>query len=222
MQRAYKTVRLLSYHTQGLNSNASARSLVIGASHGGGQSGGGGGQGGSGDGWHHGDGHGGRRQLTWGMGSALLALAVSLPSASAATSKKEDKHKVISVDQPELTVDAVVDLGWKIAGPILSNLGFSGVCGFAAGYAAKKIGQTVAVLVGLAFIAIQGLAYQGIITVNWANIESMVKKNLDINGDGKLDEKDFKLISTQGLSLISQGVPSVGGFLTGFLFALRF
>ena len=145
-----------------------------------------------------------------------------LPSAAHASSLGKKEQKVAAIDQPELTIDGVVDLSWRIAGPVVSNLGFSGVMGFAAGYALKRVGQAMAVLVGLAFIAIQGLAMNGLITVNWSNIESMIKKNLDINSDGKLDERDFKLISTKGLSLLSQGVPSVGGFLAGFVLAMRF
>lgn len=37
----------------------------------------------------------------------------------------------------------------------------------------------------------------------------------------KLDANDFKHIVNNGLGVLSQGVPSVGGFLGGFLLAIK-
>ena len=193
--------------------------------HGGMDSGGGGGRVGKSRGW---DGHDGSGSgplpvsLAWGV-SAFAILQLATASPASASNKKDDKHQVVSVDKPDsLTVEGAADLMWQMAGPLLTNLGFSGAMGFAAGYAAKKVGQMVAVIVGLAFAAIQALTYTGAISVNWSHIEGMVQKALDHNKDGKFDKEDFKLMSAKGLSFLSQGVPSVTGFLTGFLLGLRF
>ncbi|EFJ49203.1 hypothetical protein VOLCADRAFT_104420 [Volvox carteri f. nagariensis] len=120
-----------------------------------------------------------------------------------------------------MAVVAVTEILVKLAGPILTNLGFSGCVGAAAGYALKKVGQVVALCVGVAFLFIQGLAYTGFITVNWTNVHSAVTNALDVNKDGKVDADDFKPLVSKGLGALSQGVPSVGGFLAGFLMALR-
>lgn len=66
----------------------------------------------------------------------------------------------------------------------MTNLGFSGMIGLVAGVALKKVGQMLAVLIGMAFAALQGLAYTGAITVNWSNIQDRVTRSLDANNDG--------------------------------------
>ena len=55
----------------------------------------------------------------------------------------------------DLTVESVTDMLWQLMGPILTNLGFSGCVGVAAGVALKRVGQLLAVIIGLGFIAIQ-------------------------------------------------------------------
>lgn len=65
------------------------------------------------------------------------------------------------------TVEQYMDWAWKLVGPMLNNLGFSGLVGIAAAAALKFVGKALAVLVGLSFAMVQGLAYAGLITVNW-------------------------------------------------------
>lgn len=52
------------------------------------------------------------------------------------------------------------------------------VCG------AQKLGQFVAVAVGLVFLLVQGLAYTGFITVQWTKVHGVVLDVLDVNKDG--------------------------------------
>ncbi len=42
----------------------------------------------------------------------------------------------------------------------------------AAGYAAKKLARLTAIAIGLAFIGLQILAYNGLITINWGAMET--------------------------------------------------
>lgn len=121
----------------------------------------------------------------------------------------------------DLSIEKVSDMLMNLGGPILANLGFSGCMGAAAGMALKKLGQFVAVAVGLVFLLVQGLAYTGFITVQWTKVHGVVLDVLDVNKDGKVDSADFKPLLNQGLAALSQGVPSVGGFLAGFLFAIK-
>ncbi len=53
----------------------------------------------------------------------------------------------------------------------LGQLGFGGLAGFVAGYAAKKIARLAAVLLGLLFLVLQILAYEGWITVHWQEVQ---------------------------------------------------
>jgi uncharacterized membrane protein (Fun14 family) len=68
---------------------------------------------------------------------------------------------------------------------------------------------------------VQGLAYGGFITVNWSHVHKSMNVMLDVNHDGKLDATDFKAVVKKSLGILSQGVPSVGGFLSGLMLGLK-
>ncbi|PNW70073.1 hypothetical protein CHLRE_17g704600v5 [Chlamydomonas reinhardtii] len=193
-------------------------SAVLG---GGGGSGGGNGRGGN-SGGRGGPEQGPSGGSGWGRTAAFALAGGMLFTAEASwAAKKTEPAKAASPAKDEMTVDKVTDMLWNLAGPILTNLGFSGCVGAAAGIALKKVGQFMAVCVGLLFLMVQGLAYTGFITVNWTHVHSTVSNVLDVNKDGKLDANDFKHIVNNGLGVLSQGVPSVGGFLGGFLLAIK-
>lgn len=88
--------------------------------------------------------------------------------------------EIAHASDTERYVDAFV----TAAGPMVSNLGFSGVAGICVGKAIKVVSGTVALFLGIAFVATQVAASQGLISVNWTNLESMVTKALDQNKDG--------------------------------------
>lgn len=68
---------------------------------------------------------------------------------------------------------------------------------------------------------LQLAAYQGFITVNWTKVHKFVIKDLDVNRDGHLDASDFKAVMASALAVLSQGMPSVGGYLGGLALGLR-
>jgi len=53
----------------------------------------------------------------------------------------------------------------EILTPLLTQLGVGGIAGLCTGYALKKIGKLIAVILGIAFIGLELLAYKGIISV---------------------------------------------------------
>lgn len=63
--------------------------------------------------------------------------------------------------------------------PLLQQLSFGALAGFAAGYALKKVGKVAAVALGLLFIAIQILAYYGFVSVNWSEVQQVVDPLLE-------------------------------------------
>lgn len=67
---------------------------------------------------------------------------------------------------------------------MITNLGFSGLAGLCVGKAIKMVSGVVALFLGIAFVAVQVAASQGIIEVNWSHIESIVTESLDHNKDG--------------------------------------
>ncbi|KAG2438179.1 hypothetical protein HXX76_005785 [Chlamydomonas incerta] len=198
-------------------------SAVLGGGGGSGSGNGRGGNGGGRGGPEQGPSGGSGSSSGWGRAAALALAGGMLFTAEAswAAKKAEPAKAAPPPAKEELTVDKVTDMLWNLAGPILTNLGFSGCVGAAAGIALKKVGQFMAVCVGLLFLMVQGLAYTGFITVNWTHVHSTVTNVLDVNKDGKLDAADFKHMVNNGLGVLSQGVPSVGGFLGGFLLAIK-
>lgn len=65
------------------------------------------------------------------------------------------------------------------AKPALSKLTFGGIMGYCSGAAAKKVGKAVAVLAGLAFIAIQSAVYTGYIAVDWQKVKEDAVAKVD-------------------------------------------
>mmetsp|Transcript_29178 Transcript_29178/g.64504 ORF Transcript_29178/g.64504 Transcript_29178/m.64504 type:complete len:243 (+) Transcript_29178:54-782(+) len=196
------------------------RAFFWSGSNGNGRGGHGGGGSSSNGGFGNGNGDGGHRKSRWGMSFALSSAAqLMILAGSASAAKKEEKVK--EPPKQEMTLDGAADALWALAGPMLTSLGFSGMCGLIAGAALKKVGQALAFVVGLVFLLVQGLAHTGAITVNWTHIHERVTDALDKNKDGKLDQEDFKSYMKDGLGVLAAGVPSVGGFLAGFVLGIK-
>eukprot|EP00559_Dactyliosolen_fragilissimus_P002729 CAMPEP_0184854794 /NCGR_PEP_ID=MMETSP0580-20130426/191_1 /TAXON_ID=1118495 /ORGANISM="Dactyliosolen fragilissimus" /LENGTH=98 /DNA_ID=CAMNT_0027349129 /DNA_START=63 /DNA_END=356 /DNA_ORIENTATION=+ len=78
------------------------------------------------------------------------------------------------------------------AKPVLSKLTFGSIVGYCSGAATKKVGKAIAVLGGLAFIAIQSAVYSGYVEVNWNKVQKEAIAKVDTDGDGELTVKDVK------------------------------
>ena len=63
--------------------------------------------------------------------------------------------------------------------PLLSKLTFGGVVGYCSGAAAKKVGKAVAVIAGMAFIAVQSAVYSGYVAVDWKKIQDDAVAKVD-------------------------------------------
>ncbi len=63
----------------------------------------------------------------------------------------------------------------EIITPILTQLGIGGIAGLCVGFALKKIGKLLAILLGIAFLFLQYLAYVGIISINYSALEEWAK-----------------------------------------------
>lgn len=64
--------------------------------------------------------------------------------------------------------------------PLLQKLTLSSVMGYCSAITAKKIGKGIAFVAGLGFLALQGLAYKGIVDVNWKELEKNVANAVDM------------------------------------------
>jgi len=103
----------------------------------------------------------------------------------------------------------------------MAHIGGGFVFGYASGYFVKQVSRTMAFVAGGIFVLLQGLAYAGVIKIDYDNMEKKVEQALDVNNDGKLDAEDVRIIYKRVQSFLSYGLPSGGGFAAGFAAGLR-
>jgi uncharacterized membrane protein (Fun14 family) len=106
-------------------------------------------------------------------------------------------------------VDVDVNGWW----PVISQIGVGGIAGFAVGYALKKVGKLLAVAVGLLFVVVQLLAYQGFLTVNWGEVEARVDPLLRTDSLGSAWESL--------VAILTHNLVFAGAFVPGLLVGLR-
>lgn len=111
--------------------------------------------------------------------------------------------------------------GWYAAGvdlelnwwPFISQLGVGGIAGFAVGYALKKVGKVLAVLLGLLFVALQLLASQGFLTVHWNEVEARV--------DPLLQTDSLAGLWQRLIDVLTYNLAFAGAFVPGLVLGLR-
>ncbi len=97
--------------------------------------------------------------------------------------------------------------------PFIGQLTFGGLAGFATGYALKKIGKVLAVILGIGFLSLQLLAYAGYIQIDWTRIQQDV--------DPLLDQARLQGLWNQLLEVLTFNLPFAGGFTAGFVLGLK-
>lgn len=97
--------------------------------------------------------------------------------------------------------------------PYLGQLTFGGLTGYAVGYALKKVGRALAIVLGLFFVALQLLAQAGYVQVDWTRIQRDVEPFLQQPGLQGLWER---LLST-----LTHNLPFGASFVGGLLLGLR-
>ena len=104
----------------------------------------------------------------------------------------------VAVDLPELSTVA----------PYLQQLTFGVVAGFLVGYAVKKVGKFVAIVVGLLFVVIQTLAYFGFLTVNWGEVQGRVDPLLEADSLNSF-WRGFVSLLTYNITFAAAFVPAL-------------
>ena len=97
--------------------------------------------------------------------------------------------------------------------PVLEQLGFGVVAGFIAGYALKKVGKLLAVVLGVFFIGVQLLAWSGYLTVEWGRVQADVEPFFET---GSLNAFWSGLVT-----MLTYNVPFAAAFVPGFLLGIR-
>lgn len=91
----------------------------------------------------------------------------------------------------------------------ITTLGFGGIAGWCVGFTLKKFAKMAALIVGIVFIAIQYLAYNQFVTVDWEKIRQTVP-------DSSLQQLWMAL-----MSVFTYNFPFAGAFAAGFLLGFR-
>jgi uncharacterized membrane protein (Fun14 family) len=116
----------------------------------------------------------------------------------------------------------IVEQAIEKAKPILQKLGFGTVMGYCSGIALQKVGKALAITIGIGFIGLQTVVSLGYIQVDWEKVKIDFVKRVDTTGDGKLDADDAKIYWQKLRKLLTNKIPSAGGFSLGFLYGVRY
>jgi uncharacterized membrane protein (Fun14 family) len=105
--------------------------------------------------------------------------------------------------------------------PSMEEIGVATLLGGASGFATKKLTKTAASIIGMGFMALQGLAYADLIRINWPKVETLMIKYIDQDGDGKFTKGDISIGAQRLVHHLGTDAPSMGGFATAFWIGFR-
>jgi len=106
------------------------------------------------------------------------------------------------------SMDSLKDVDMAALG---GTIGMGTIFGFTSGFALKKVGTAAAVVFGSIFVFEQALAYFGYITVDWKKVEKDLSAVLDVNHDGKIDQKDLGIGYKKVLEVLQTNGAGCGG-----------
>ncbi|GBF09137.1 conserved hypothetical protein [Aeropyrum pernix] len=95
---------------------------------------------------------------------------------------------------------------------VLLQLGGGGILGFAAGYALKKAIKILLLVVGVFTLGLMGLAYYGVISVNWDKLALLVERAISGGGAAAASLKSYIIAAT----------PFAASFLVGFSLGFKY
>ena len=94
-------------------------------------------------------------------------------------------------------------------GPVAAQITLGAAIGFCVGFLARKVGKLVAILVELAFVLVQLLAYAEVLTIDWAPIATW--------WDGVRRPENLE----RQWSVLFGNLPALAGAVPGFLLGLK-
>jgi uncharacterized membrane protein (Fun14 family) len=100
--------------------------------------------------------------------------------------------------------------GLQKALPVVSEASFFGFLGFALGYASRKVLKIGLIVVGFFFIFVQGMAYLGILEVDW-------QRALDLVNDAVLNIKGNQTVG----EFVKNRIPAAGALVAGYFLGFR-
>ena len=149
-------------------------------------------------------------------GAATDAAAAAFDAALSRINVEELGLQVWRCD----TVNTVV---LHVIAIVVLQLTLGGVAGFCSGYALKKVSKAAAIAVGVGFVALQLLRYNGLISdVDWGHVEETLVRVLDTDGDGKITINDVRTHLVRTVRILGFNIPSGAAFGGAFVLGLRY
>eukprot|EP00301_Raphidiophrys_heterophryoidea_P025627 c8647_g1_i1.p1 GENE.c8647_g1_i1~~c8647_g1_i1.p1 ORF type:complete len:186 (+),score=62.61 c8647_g1_i1:157-714(+) len=155
----------------------------------------------------------------------VVSLASSAAMVGLSFCDQEQKKRVEKVEPTEQATSSSLFSTDDLAGKLLhggGTLTFGGIMGFCSGVALKKVGKVMIVLAGGVFAMFQLAANAGYVDIHWEKVQADFKKTMDLNGDGKLDQKDLQIALTKTTAILTNNMATTAaGFTGGFLIGLK-
>lgn len=104
---------------------------------------------------------------------------------------------------------------------IPSKMGYGFMMGYTSGFCLKKISKVVAFIVGCTFMMLQGLSYQGYVSLNHLKLREDLENILDVNGDGVINTQDVVGAYRKLYNVMSHNIPAGSGFAGGMILGIR-
>ncbi|KRW98332.1 hypothetical protein PPERSA_02109 [Pseudocohnilembus persalinus] len=120
-----------------------------------------------------------------------------------------------------LNMESIKEIIYKETQPLATEFGTGAIFGACAGMFSRMAIRFSMISFGGFFVAMQLLQSSGYVNIEWKKIEADIKQNLDLNKDGKIDEKDAQLAYQRYLSTLTMKLPSTSGFALFFLLGLK-
>jgi uncharacterized membrane protein (Fun14 family) len=97
--------------------------------------------------------------------------------------------------------------------PYIQQLSFGAIAGFLAGYALKKVGKVLALVLGLLFVVLQILAYYGFVTINWLEVQERVNP--------LIENESLNALWRSLLNILTYNITFAAAFIPGLILGLR-
>ena len=142
---------------------------------------------------------------------ALITFALVLPVALIAQESSPEAFTILASSPAQEVGSATMFLDSmppevKFA---MVTLGSGGIAGWAVGFTLKKMAKLAALAVGVSFMAIQYLAYNRFITIDWDRIRQSVPN------------ESIERSYAELMSVLTYNLPFAGAFLVGFWLGFR-
>ncbi|CAO3624107.1 unnamed protein product [Cunninghamella blakesleeana] len=102
------------------------------------------------------------------------------------------------------------------------ELSFGILLGFCTGYLIKKVGKLFALMIGVGFVFLQYLSFNGFITIHWDRMEGNYNKQLGAGSDGKVTRQHVSKKWNAFVGFLTHNLQFKSTFMVGLYGGIRY